>query len=120
MAFMTQTGKFQDALSSGGVVVGHRRFDVTSCSIEALSRCETTLTVNGKLVAEGSGSACAGGGPVQAVAFLANHLNARGMDLMAGHFVATGQTCLYRGVAVGDRIVAEFQPWGNVSMTVGS
>jgi 2-keto-4-pentenoate hydratase len=72
------------------------------------------------MVAEGSGSACAGGGPVQAVTFLANHLNARGMDLMEGHFIATGQTCIYRDVAVGDRIVAEFKSWGIVNMTIGA
>ena len=40
--------------------------------------------VNGQAVAQGSGAACAEGGPLQALAWLANDLNGRGLSLPGG------------------------------------
>ena len=50
--------------------------------------------------------------------WLANHLNARGLSLQRGMIVATGQTCIHRGVMAGDRVVASFGTLGQVDMVV--
>ena len=54
----------------------------------------------------------------QALAWLANHLNSRGLALAKGHFVATGQTCNTKGCKPGDRVVATFAGLGRVEMVV--
>jgi len=83
-----------------------------------LSGCCAQLSVNGLQAAEGSGAACPEGGPVQALAWLANHLNGRGLALLKGQLVATGQTCNTREFGVGDRILATFKGLGSVEMSV--
>ena len=45
------------------------------------------------------------------LAWLANHLEARGLGLEAGMVIATGQTCAYNGeLTDGDEVVARFEP----------
>ncbi len=109
--------RFQDALSAGGVVLGPRvppdRLDPAM-----LTACSTTLLVNGSPVAKGAGSACAEGGPAEALTWLANHLNSRGLALKGGQLVATGQTCVHRSFAVGDAITAEFGALGKLTMRI--
>jgi len=117
VAAQPRLGRMSDALSAGGVVLGPRlpaaRFDAP-----ALAACATQLFVNATLVAEGSGRECPEGGPVQALTWLANHLNGRGLALQKGQLVTTGQTCIYRAFNVGDRVVAAFPGMGRVEMTV--
>jgi len=117
IATTTRLGKFQDALSAGGLLLG-RRLHSSSFDGHSLSSCETTLSVNGVLVARGSGAACPEGGPMGALAWLSNHLNARGLWLRRGMLVATGQTCIHRGVVAGDSVVASFGTLGEVQMIV--
>ena len=113
----TRLGKFQDALSAGGVLLG-KRMHARSFDGHMLAGIETALTVNGELVVSGSGKECPEGGPVGALGWLANHLNARGLALQSGMIVATGMTCIHRGVVAGDQVVASFGTLGEVEMIV--
>ena len=120
-------GRFQDSLAAGGLVIGSelrlhkdgtaQMLDSSSSSSSSsdsdssseavrLADCETTLIINGQVAAEGSTSRCPAGGPIEAVAWLANHLNSRGKMLRAGEVVAAGQTCMTRDFAVGDVVEA--------------
>lgn len=117
IASTSRLGKFQDALSAGGCVLG-RRLHARAIEPHALTSCETALRVNGEVVARGSGAACPEGGPAGALSWLANHLNSRGLHLRRGMLVATGQTCIYKGVAAGDRVSASFGTLGEVEMVV--
>ena len=117
VATTTQLGKFQDALSAGGVLLG-KRLHASSIDGHSLASIETILSVQGEVVARGSGAACPEGGPVGALGWLANHLNSRGLRLQQGMLIATGQTCIYRGVAVGDTVVASFGTLGEVQMVI--
>jgi 2-keto-4-pentenoate hydratase len=73
------------------------------------------VTVNGKVVREGSGSAVLGH-PLNALLWLANSLNSRGAGLRARQYVTTGVTTeVYMG-EVGDRITADFGPVGSAEL----
>lgn len=115
-AATTLLGGFADTLSSGGVVLGPR-LAAAGLRAEAL-RCATSLRVNGEAVVEGSGSRAPGGGPAEALTWLANHLNSRGLALRRGQLVATGQTCVTTRFAVGDRVEASFAGLGRLEMTI--
>ena len=78
----TLLGSFADTLSSGGVVLGPRLVASTLSPEDLLGA--TSLVVNDELIAEGSGAATPEGGPAQALAWLANHLNGRGLALQQG------------------------------------
>ena len=114
-AATSKLGKFQDALLCGGCVLGKR---LHGCDGDALASCETSLSVNGEVVSRGSGAACPEGGPVGALSWLANHLNARGLMLRKGQLVATGQTCIHRGIVAGDTVVASFGNHGEIEMVI--
>ena len=72
------------------------------------------LLVNDELVSIGSGSNVYGS-PLNAMAWIANHLISRGKLLKAGDLVTTGVSCdIYHGQE-GDRIFADFGQLGGVS-----
>ena len=112
----TDLGRFADTLFSGGVVLGDR------LSAESLKPDDllaaTELFVNCELLAQGSGEKCLYGGPVQALTWLANHLNGRGLCLKKGQLVITGQTCMTQAVKVGDGVKATFGEFGTLEMLV--
>ena len=134
MAAQSPLGRFQDALAAGGIVLGPELQlqppplpqggdpGVDAAALQSqlgeLSACETALLVNGQVVAEGSTSRCPAGGPIEAVAWLANHLNSRGMALEKGQVIATGQTCMTKEFAVGDVVEGRFGAFGSVEMVV--
>jgi len=109
-------GSYADTLSSGGVVMGPS-LAIAGVSLDQM-RCATELIVNGQRVAQGSGAEAPLGGPAEALAWLANHLNGRGLTLAKGHFVATGQTCNTKSCQPGDCVVATFEGLGRVEMVV--
>eukprot|EP00927_Polykrikos_kofoidii_P024536 TRINITY_DN22298_c0_g1_i1.p1 TRINITY_DN22298_c0_g1~~TRINITY_DN22298_c0_g1_i1.p1 ORF type:complete len:290 (-),score=51.65 TRINITY_DN22298_c0_g1_i1:112-915(-) len=114
---LSPLGRLTDSLSAGGAVLGPR-LPAENFSPEALSSCGASLFVNETEVASGSGADCPGGGPVQALAWLANHLSNRGLSLSKGHIVLTGQTCNTKAFTIGDTISATFDGLGTISMTV--
>ena len=93
------------------------RLPATAVAFDAL-RCTTELLINGEKCADGSGAKAPLGGPAEAVAWLANHLNGRGLRLEKGQFVATGQTCNTQACAPGDRVVATFAELGSIEMVI--
>ena len=105
-AVISGLASYADTLSSGGVVLGPR-LPAASVSHDAL-RGATVLLVNDEVAAEGSGAATPLGGPAEALTWLANHLNGRGLALEKGHFVATGQTCNTKACKPGDRVTATY------------
>ena len=115
-AASTKLGSYADTLSSGGVVLGPRLAASTTGRDAVLGAA--ALFVNDEKLAEGSGAAAPEGGPAQALAWLANHLNKRGLCLRAGQLIATGQTCNTQAVKAGDRVRATFGALGEVEMVV--
>ena len=115
-AAMPKLGAFADTLSSGGVVMGPR-FPAAGPDAAALC-CTTQMHINDELVVEGSGSKAAEGDPIAALAFLANHMNGRGLSLKRGQVVITGATCNTKLPKLHDRIRATFSGFGSVEMVV--
>lgn len=115
-ASSTKLGSYADTLSSGGVVTGPRMAASAVRSEDLL--VPTKLFVNDELLAVGSGAACPQGGPAQSLAWLANHLNGRGLGLKRGQLIATGQTCNTQAVKAGDRVKATFGGLGSLEMVV--
>jgi 2-keto-4-pentenoate hydratase len=73
------------------------------------------VTVNDKVVREGSGSAVLGH-PLNALQWLANSLNSRGSGLRAGQYVTTGVTTEVYMAEKGDRIMADFGAVGKAEV----
>ena len=73
------------------------------------------VTVNGKLLREGTGSNVLGH-PLNALEWLVNNLSARGLGLKAGQYVTTGVTTEVYMAERGDRITADFGPVGSVDV----
>ena len=73
------------------------------------------VTVNGKVLREGSGSNVLGH-PLHALEWLVNHLSVRGLGLKAGQFITTGVTTEVYMAERGDRITADFGPVGSVDL----
>ena len=71
------------------------------------------LSVNGTVVAEGTGANVLGH-PLEAFAWLANHLARRGFDLVTGQIVTTGTCTGLTPVAAGDSCTADFGDLGTV------
>jgi 2-oxo-3-hexenedioate decarboxylase/2-keto-4-pentenoate hydratase len=67
--------------------------------------------VNGVEAGRGSGTDVLGG-PLNALAWLANHLAARGPGLRAGEFVSTGSVVQTQWIARGDRVEIEIEGLG--------
>jgi len=108
-AATSKLGSYQDTLSSGGVVLGPRLDLLTVSDVRS---CATKLYVNDDLLAEGKGASAPEGGPAEALTWLANHLNGRGLSLGRGELVATGQTCNTQACKAGDRVKATFEGLG--------
>jgi len=91
----------------GDIVADWRNIDLAAQPVK--------LSVNGKLVREGSGSAVLGH-PLNALEWLANSLASRDMGLQAGQFVTTGVTTeVYMGQQ-GDWITADFGALGTATV----
>jgi 2-keto-4-pentenoate hydratase len=82
-----------------------------------LAAQKVTLTINGVLKGEGSGAAVLGH-PLNALTWLANALNARGMGLRAGDSITTGVTTDIYLAEAGDSVVADFGRVGVVKLEI--
>jgi 2-keto-4-pentenoate hydratase len=81
-----------------------------------LAAQRTQVFVNGALNCEGSGAAVLGN-PLNALEWLINRLNARGMTVQAGDYMSTGVTTKVYMAERGDRVTADFGPVGRVEVT---
>jgi 2-keto-4-pentenoate hydratase len=73
------------------------------------------LSVNGKLIASGSGAAVLGN-PLHALQWLANKLASQGKQLKAGDYITTGVTTDIYMAEAGDAIRADFGSLGSVEV----
>jgi len=91
----------------GSVVTGWQSIDLAAQAVR--------VTVNGKLLREGSGANVLGH-PLHALEWLVNNLSARGIGLKAGQYITTGVTTEVYMAERGDRITADFGPVGSVDL----
>ena len=82
-----------------------------------LFTCGMALLQNGALVSVGAGAACLGH-PLNAAAWLANALIARGEALKAGDIILSGALGPMVNIKAGDRIEAQIGGLGRVSFSV--
>jgi 2-keto-4-pentenoate hydratase len=80
-----------------------------------LAKQTVTVTVNGKVLRQGSGANVLGH-PINALEWLVNSLSARGLGLKAGQYITTGVTTEVYMAERGDRITADFGPVGFVEL----
>jgi 2-oxo-3-hexenedioate decarboxylase/2-keto-4-pentenoate hydratase len=96
-----------DFFNDASVLGPLRRFD-RALDLAAL---RGVTRVNGVEAGRGSGTDVLGG-PLNALAWLANHLAARGPGLRAGEFVSTGSVVQTQWIARGDRVEIEIEGLG--------
>ena len=112
---LTQVGGhalIADNAIHGASILGPRNTDWRTSD---LANHAVRLMVNGECFDEGSSQNVLGN-PLNGVAWLANHLHRRGLELTAGQFVTTGTACHVYPAQAGDNIVADFGELGEVSM----
>lgn len=83
-----------------------------------LAAARGVASINGSRVGEGSG-ADAMGHPLNVVAWIANHLSARGQGLLAGEIVMTGSLVTSKFPRAGDRIRFDAGALGSVGLEIG-
>jgi 2-keto-4-pentenoate hydratase len=74
-----------------------------------------TLSVNGKVIERGSGSAVLGH-PLNSLKWLVDRLHAQGTGFKAGDYVTTGVTTNVYDAQPGDHLVADFGPVGAIDL----
>lgn len=77
-----------------------------------------SLSINGRQTTSGHGADVLGG-PLVALAWLANSHGLRGCGLAAGDIVTTGVCGKPCPIAAGDSLCADFGPLGRVTLTLG-
>jgi len=96
--------------NNAGLILGaeirdwRTRLDGLTCRVE----------IDGAMVGTG-GAADIPGGPLDALAFLANHLAARGRSLEAGQLISTGAATGVHRIEPGQDAVADFGPDGAIA-----
>ncbi|MEO1202915.1 MAG: fumarylacetoacetate hydrolase family protein [Pseudomonadota bacterium] len=103
-----------DLAAVGAVIVGANPVRLEDIDVRAI---EGRLLKNGESVANGSAAEVLGN-PVNAVAWLANKLNAFGVTFEPGHLILTGSFVRAEPVVAGDDIVARFDdPFGDIRIS---
>ncbi len=98
---------------NAGVVLGEA---VTGWDAVDLVNARTLLVTNGEPVGEGrTGDAL--GHPLEALAWLANHLNDRGETLRSDQFVMTGSSIVTQFPVAGDELVFTIDGLGEARLT---
>jgi 2-keto-4-pentenoate hydratase len=84
-----------------------------------LSRQKVSIAAADKVIHKGSGSAVLGD-PVIALLWLVNELSSLGVTLVEGQVVTTGTTTVPLPIEPGDQIVADFDQFGELQLTIAS
>jgi 2-keto-4-pentenoate hydratase len=100
-----------DNASSGGVVLGSSSAALSAVDLR-LAGCN--LYQNGELVGTGASGAVLGS-PLKALAWLANTVGARGVELEAGQVILPGSVTASIPVGPGDTVTATFAGLGRVT-----
>lgn len=100
-----------DNASSARVVLG----DAVPLDDRDLASTEGAVLRDGEVMAEGVGASVFGG-PLRAVAWLANHLAGMGLALEAGHVVMPGSVTAPYPMTAGHSYAARFTGLGEVSV----
>lgn len=101
-----------DAASCGLITIGGRPIKLTDCDPRHVG---AAFYINGEVVESGTGAAVMGN-PINAVAWLARKLASFDVRMEAGHSVLSGSFIAARAVAPGDSVVADFGPYGQISL----
>jgi len=101
-----------DLASNGAVAFGSRVVPLGAFDPALIGM---VFTKNGELVATGAGAAALGG-PIDAVAWLANTLHPLGVTLPAGAIIMTGALHAAVPFAVGDVFRADFDRLGSITL----
>lgn len=102
-----------DAGANSHLVLG---VDVPLEDADSLASTAATMTVDGEETGAGTGAAVLGN-PVDALAWLANHLSSRGITLRAGEVVTTGTATQVSPLPPGATSVCHIDGIGSVSLT---
>jgi len=97
-----------------GAVLGAPVKDWRGIDLDAV---RGTATINGIKVGEGRGADCMGH-PLDALAWLADHLASIGRGLLRGDVVITGSIITSKFVKPGDRVRFDLEPLGAVELQV--
>jgi 2-keto-4-pentenoate hydratase len=108
---ITLVDTIADNASSGGYVLGAARARLADLDLPAVG---CVLTVDGAPVGRGAGADVMGD-PLEALAWLANTLGARGRTLRAGDVVLPGALCAMVPARVGEVVRADFTGLGSVT-----
>ncbi len=100
-----------DNAFNAGCVIGPEQRDWRSLDLQA---ARGSMRINGEVVGAGVGGDVLGH-PLEALAWLANHLIDRGRWLRAGDVVLTGSIVTTQWPAVGDAIAAEVEGLGRAA-----
>ncbi len=117
LAAINELGPFAVAADCGnndGVVMGPA---IANWRLRANEDLKASMSINGDIVGVGD-AARIKGGPLEAVAFLIEHLEARGLHLKAGDLVSTGAITGIHMVRAGDAVLADFGSDGQLRMGV--
>lgn len=95
----------------GAIVLGN---PVPEWQSTDLSEYQVQLFVNNNLFSQGIGKNVLGS-PLNVMAWLANHLQSRGIGLKSGDLVSTGTACEIYEAEKGDKVLADFGELGSVS-----
>jgi 2-keto-4-pentenoate hydratase len=98
--------------ANGGLVLGPALADWRGID---LAKAKAALRFDDRLIAEGTGAAVLGN-PLDALAWLANHLSARGYGLKAGDAVTTGTVASINFAEPGMHVTADFGAIGKVEL----
>jgi 2-keto-4-pentenoate hydratase len=106
------TDTIADNASASHYVLGHSpraidSFDMVECNME--------MSINGKIVSEGTGAACMGS-PLNAVYWLAHKMYDMGTPLLAGEIILSGALGKFADVSAGDEVLATISGLGSVSV----
>lgn len=117
IAAMGASGLVADRCACEGAVLGTATSDFAGLDLAGLGGFACELEWNGEVVDRGvTGNAM--GHPFEGLAWVANHVIARGGQLRAGDVVLTGSAFAPRPASAGDRATYRIDGLGEVSVTV--